>query len=165
MAWQPQEEPLRQLAQCLRDSLSGHDPNARKNAGEVSLLLLHTLSPYCADRDDCIDAQVRPNFTRYRQVPRIHLLQQPAPVQRQHGCCAILPSKSCRSRHAQERRKDHLQIDSRLDQGLHTIRDTYGTVGFYLTNTGLCRKCHNGDCATGHHHGMASDSVRAGRYG
>lgn len=35
MAWQPQEEPLRQLAQCLRDSLSGHDPNARKNAGEM----------------------------------------------------------------------------------------------------------------------------------
>ncbi|KNG45642.1 ARM repeat-containing protein [Stemphylium lycopersici] len=35
MAWQPQEEPLRQLAQCLSDSLSGHDPNARKNAGEM----------------------------------------------------------------------------------------------------------------------------------
>ncbi|KAI4923543.1 hypothetical protein J4E85_008582 [Alternaria conjuncta] len=35
MAWQPQEEPLRQLAQCLRDSLSGHDQNARKNAGEM----------------------------------------------------------------------------------------------------------------------------------
>ncbi|KAF2816007.1 transportin-2 [Mytilinidion resinicola] len=32
MAWQPQEEPLRQLAQCLRDSLSGHDKNAQKNA-------------------------------------------------------------------------------------------------------------------------------------
>ncbi|EFQ92692.1 hypothetical protein PTNB73_05255 [Pyrenophora teres f. teres] len=35
MAWQPQEEPLRQLTQCLRDSLSGHDQNARKNAGEM----------------------------------------------------------------------------------------------------------------------------------
>jgi len=35
MAWQPQDEPLRQLAQCLRDSLSGHDDNARKNAGEM----------------------------------------------------------------------------------------------------------------------------------
>ncbi|KAF1844218.1 ARM repeat-containing protein [Cucurbitaria berberidis CBS 394.84] len=33
MAWQPEEEPLRQLAQCLRDSLSGHDQNARNNAG------------------------------------------------------------------------------------------------------------------------------------
>ncbi|KAH7389795.1 armadillo-type protein [Pyrenochaeta sp. MPI-SDFR-AT-0127] len=33
MAWQPEEEPLRQLAQCLSDSLSGHDQNARNNAG------------------------------------------------------------------------------------------------------------------------------------
>ncbi|KAF2197588.1 transportin-2 [Delitschia confertaspora ATCC 74209] len=32
MTWQPQEEPLRQLAQCLKDSLSGHDPSAQKNA-------------------------------------------------------------------------------------------------------------------------------------
>jgi hypothetical protein len=63
MAWQPQEEPLRQLAQCLRDSLSGHDPNARKNAGEVSLSLLHTAWLQCADRADYTDAQIRPNFT------------------------------------------------------------------------------------------------------
>jgi transportin-1 len=32
MAWQPQEEPLRQLAQYLKDSLSGHDKNAQKSA-------------------------------------------------------------------------------------------------------------------------------------
>ena len=32
MAWQPQDEPLRQLAQCLRDSLSGHDISAMKAA-------------------------------------------------------------------------------------------------------------------------------------
>ncbi|KAF2735706.1 transportin-2 [Polyplosphaeria fusca] len=32
MAWQPQSEQLKQLAQCLRDSLSGHDKNAQKNA-------------------------------------------------------------------------------------------------------------------------------------
>ncbi|KAF2430942.1 ARM repeat-containing protein [Tothia fuscella] len=31
MTWQPQDEPLRQLVQCLRDSLSG-DPSAQKNA-------------------------------------------------------------------------------------------------------------------------------------
>lgn len=36
MAWQPQEEPLRQLAGYLRDSLSGHDQNAQKNATVVS---------------------------------------------------------------------------------------------------------------------------------
>jgi len=36
MAWQPQEEPLRQLAQCLKDSLSGHDKTAQKNAELVS---------------------------------------------------------------------------------------------------------------------------------
>ncbi|OJD34564.1 arm repeat-containing protein [Diplodia corticola] len=32
MSWEPQQEPLRQLAQCLKDSLSGHDQNAQKNA-------------------------------------------------------------------------------------------------------------------------------------
>ncbi|KAF2461896.1 armadillo-type protein [Lineolata rhizophorae] len=32
MAWQPQEEPLRQLAQYLKDSLSGHDVTAQRNA-------------------------------------------------------------------------------------------------------------------------------------
>ncbi|KAK5167910.1 hypothetical protein LTR04_006969 [Oleoguttula sp. CCFEE 6159] len=32
MTWQPQEEPLRQLAQCLKDSLSGHDQALQKNA-------------------------------------------------------------------------------------------------------------------------------------
>ncbi|TAQ85689.1 hypothetical protein B7494_g5985 [Chlorociboria aeruginascens] len=32
MAWQPQEEPLRQLSRCLRDSLSGHNKTAQKQA-------------------------------------------------------------------------------------------------------------------------------------
>ncbi|KAK7187949.1 hypothetical protein DPSP01_003162 [Paraphaeosphaeria sporulosa] len=32
MAWQPDEGPLRQLAECLRDSLSGQDPTVQKNA-------------------------------------------------------------------------------------------------------------------------------------
>jgi transportin-1 len=32
MAWQPQEEPLRQLAQYLKDSLSGQDKTVQKNA-------------------------------------------------------------------------------------------------------------------------------------
>lgn len=35
MAWQPQPEPLGQLAQALRDSLSGHDPALQKNAEQV----------------------------------------------------------------------------------------------------------------------------------
>ncbi|KAF2849216.1 ARM repeat-containing protein, partial [Plenodomus tracheiphilus IPT5] len=33
MAWQPQDEHLRQLAQCLRDTLNGTDQSARENAG------------------------------------------------------------------------------------------------------------------------------------
>ncbi|KAK7526000.1 armadillo-type protein [Phyllosticta citriasiana] len=32
MTWEPQPEPLRQLAQCLKDSLSGHDATTQKNA-------------------------------------------------------------------------------------------------------------------------------------
>lgn len=36
MAWQPEEEPLRQLANCLRDSLGGHNKNAQQQAEIVS---------------------------------------------------------------------------------------------------------------------------------
>ncbi|KAK2630384.1 hypothetical protein QTJ16_001204 [Diplocarpon rosae] len=32
MAWQPEQEPLRQLSGCLRDSLSGHNKTAQKQA-------------------------------------------------------------------------------------------------------------------------------------
>ncbi|KAJ5991954.1 hypothetical protein N7451_007678 [Penicillium sp. IBT 35674x] len=35
MDWQPQDEPLRQLACCLRDSLNGQDPTLRKQAEEM----------------------------------------------------------------------------------------------------------------------------------
>ena len=36
MAWQPEEQPLRQLSDCLKDSLSGHNKNAQKQAEMVS---------------------------------------------------------------------------------------------------------------------------------
>lgn len=36
MAWQPQDEPLRQLSGCLKDSLSGHNKAAQKQAEIVS---------------------------------------------------------------------------------------------------------------------------------
>jgi hypothetical protein len=32
MAWQPEEQPLQQLTQFLKDSLSGQDKTAQKNA-------------------------------------------------------------------------------------------------------------------------------------
>ncbi|KAI7521386.1 hypothetical protein KC343_g18239, partial [Hortaea werneckii] len=35
MAWQPQPGPVAQLAQCLKDSLSGHDVAAQKNAEQM----------------------------------------------------------------------------------------------------------------------------------
>ena len=35
MAWTPQQDQLGQLAQCLRDSLSGHDMKAQRNADEM----------------------------------------------------------------------------------------------------------------------------------
>lgn len=36
MAWQPSPESLQQLAACLKDSLSGFDKNAQKQAEQVS---------------------------------------------------------------------------------------------------------------------------------
>lgn len=38
MEWQPQDEPLRQLACCLRDSLNAYDRNAQKQAEQVCFL-------------------------------------------------------------------------------------------------------------------------------
>jgi transportin-1 len=43
MAWQPQEEPLRQLSTCLKDSLSGHNKNAQKQAEIVRTVFPGTL--------------------------------------------------------------------------------------------------------------------------
>lgn len=40
MAWQPDEETLRQLVQCLKDSLSGQNPSVQKNAEIVGCLRL-----------------------------------------------------------------------------------------------------------------------------
>jgi hypothetical protein len=37
MAWQPEDGQLRQLAGYLKDSLSGHNPVAQKNATSVSI--------------------------------------------------------------------------------------------------------------------------------
>lgn len=42
MAWQPDDEPLRQLAQCLKDSLTGQNPSVQKNAEIVSCGALQT---------------------------------------------------------------------------------------------------------------------------
>jgi transportin-1 len=39
MAWQPEEEPLRQLSSCLKDTLSGHNKSAQKQAEMVSEIL------------------------------------------------------------------------------------------------------------------------------
>jgi hypothetical protein len=41
MSWQPQDEPLRQLAQYLSDSLSFTDKHAQKNA-EIVSTQIHT---------------------------------------------------------------------------------------------------------------------------
>jgi hypothetical protein len=38
MEWQPEEEPLRQLAGYLRDSLNSYDRNLQKNAEMVRIM-------------------------------------------------------------------------------------------------------------------------------
>jgi hypothetical protein len=65
MAWQPDEEPLRQLVQCLKDSLTGQNPSVQKNAEIVSFLCLLTRHVDCADYGGCIDAQNCENFARH----------------------------------------------------------------------------------------------------
>lgn len=58
MAWQPDEEPLRQLAQCLKDSLSGYDQSTQKNAEIVSHLGVLARRPCRADLVGYTDAQI-----------------------------------------------------------------------------------------------------------
>lgn len=42
MAWQPEQEALRQLSGCLKDSLSGQNKNAQKQAEIVSFFFGNT---------------------------------------------------------------------------------------------------------------------------
>lgn len=43
MEWQPQQEPLRQLACCLRNSLDGYNRTAQKEAEQVSVSFYFTI--------------------------------------------------------------------------------------------------------------------------
>lgn len=45
MVWQPQQEPLRQLARYLRDSLNGANPTARAEAEQVMSFLFFRSYP------------------------------------------------------------------------------------------------------------------------
>jgi hypothetical protein len=62
MSWQPEEHTLQQLAQCLKDSLGGHDANARKNAEIVCPPHMHLVKSSCADFGGFADAQDRQGF-------------------------------------------------------------------------------------------------------
>jgi hypothetical protein len=55
MAWQPQQESLRQLAYSLRDSLSGYDRARQKQAEEVRSnlhILQQTRLQICAEGEE-----------------------------------------------------------------------------------------------------------------
>lgn len=52
MAWQPEPEPLRQLAGYLKDTLSGHDKQAQGNATLVSVIFEHQTLEVFPDRCD-----------------------------------------------------------------------------------------------------------------
>ena len=70
MAWQPQPEPVAQLAQCLRESLSGHNVAAQRNAEQVSAIrcmMAHVVA------DDWADAAASKEFSGYQQLPRLYL--------------------------------------------------------------------------------------------
>jgi hypothetical protein len=49
MSWQPAPESLSQLAACLKDSLSGFDKTAQKQAEQVSSNLKETPLPVLWD--------------------------------------------------------------------------------------------------------------------
>lgn len=65
MAWQPDEEPLRQLVQCLKDSLTGQNPSVQKNAEIVSIFRMLAQSVGCADGCGSTDAQNCENIARH----------------------------------------------------------------------------------------------------
>jgi len=88
MAWQPQEEPVRQLSGYLKDSLSGHNKNAQKQA-EIVCVNSHSqvmgnnspkvkatitnLSPF-------LDACTGKVLPRHQQLPDISLFEFPGSV-------------------------------------------------------------------------------------
>lgn len=73
MAWTPQPEPLGQLAQCLRDSLSGHDIKAQKSAEEVRIRQQEAWHMACVHTYSSVDAKASKNFSRHQQLPHIPL--------------------------------------------------------------------------------------------
>jgi hypothetical protein len=48
MAWQPEDETLRQLVQCLDGSLALQNPSVKKNADVVG-------APAASQQDSCAD--------------------------------------------------------------------------------------------------------------
>ena len=68
MDWQPQPGPLAQLAQVLRDSLSGYDPAAQKKAEQVGQ---NEASLYMKRPNSCLDAQTSQRLTRHQQLPGV----------------------------------------------------------------------------------------------
>ncbi|KAJ5167316.1 uncharacterized protein N7482_006097 [Penicillium canariense] len=55
MDWQPQDEPLRQLACCLRDSLNSVDPQLRKQAENVPDPVLFTMLSQATSSPDYVN--------------------------------------------------------------------------------------------------------------
>jgi hypothetical protein len=67
MDWQPQDEPLRQLASCLKDSLNGQDQSVRKQAEEVSQFSFSFLFSAPTHNPPALS---RPSCKEYRQLDR-----------------------------------------------------------------------------------------------
>ena len=109
MEWQPQQGPLGQLTQCLKDSLSGHDIGAQKNAEEVSLprrrnfkkLVADSLIGKTANQLDLYkDAEASENVPRYQQLSDLPLHMSRSAYRTCHGCEWIPCSKKWSSNHA-----------------------------------------------------------------
>ncbi|KAF2033997.1 ARM repeat-containing protein [Setomelanomma holmii] len=79
MAWQPEEEPLRQLVQCLKDSLTGQNPSVQKNA-EIMLKTART-SPD-------IDKYLSYVFTNTQPPPAVNM--DPAHYNQARAAAAIM---------------------------------------------------------------------------
>ena len=75
MSWQPQDEPLRQLAQYLSDSLSFTDKNAQKNA-EIVRTQIHSTLVEAKQSLHVLDAQKCESFTRFPKLFGVSVFEQ-----------------------------------------------------------------------------------------
>lgn len=156
MDWQPQPGPLAQLAQYLRDSLSGYDPKAQKNAEQVGQDQSIEVNIQTANR--LTDAQTSERIARHQQLPHISEHHKVKLDGDESGIVARSPERS--SDQPEEQSQIIVQLDTRSKQGVHQRQHPHRSARSQLAIARVHRQCGHRSSATRPHYGLAASTPR-----